>query len=167
MTYDKKLSNLDAAVGYIVAHYKRDMSLAEIAVAAEMPQNTMTRHFNKRYGLSPQRWVWGFKAVLAANFILEEPDMPFAEVAERCGFKSLAHFSRKFRQVLGKTPTLFREESVYLGNKVVLPEGVFGRFTIDHVGAIESALVDLLKPIPIIGAENITVPHGETSTNLV
>ena len=99
---------LTGVVSLVRERYAGELTLPELAAAAGMPTNTLTRHFNRRYGMSPMRWLWAFRTILAAELIAENPEAPLAEICARCGFTSSAHFSRRFREVFKESPSRFR-----------------------------------------------------------
>ena len=100
---------VEGAVNLAVDAPGAALTLADLARAAGLPQNTLTRFFNRDYGMSPMRWLWSFRVVLAAEMIATAPAWPLTVVAEECGFVSLAHFSRRFRELFGESPSSFRE----------------------------------------------------------
>lgn len=46
--------------------------------------------------------------IKAAKKHLAFTDLPLKEIAGRCGFKTVPHFSRTFKAVTGETPAAFR-----------------------------------------------------------
>lgn len=100
--------NLDAAIQHAAERYQERLTLEDLSQASDLPTNTLTRLFNRRYGMSPMRWVWRFRVILAAECIARAPDWPLAEIAAHCGFTSPAHFSRRFRELFQETPSRFR-----------------------------------------------------------
>jgi transcriptional regulator GlxA family with amidase domain len=100
--------NLNAAIACAVERYQDRLSLGDLAKAAALPTNTLTRMFNRRYGMSPMRWVWRFRTILAAECIARAPEWSLAEIATHCGFTSAAHFSRRFRELFQESPSRFR-----------------------------------------------------------
>ena len=100
--------NLNAAIACAVERYQDRLTLADLAAASALPTNTLTRMFNRRYGMSPMRWVWRFRTILAAECIARAPEWSLAEIATHCGFTSAAHFSRRFRELFQESPSRFR-----------------------------------------------------------
>jgi transcriptional regulator GlxA family with amidase domain len=88
--------------------FRDRLTIHDLAQAAGMPVNTLTRHFNGAHGVSPVRWLWHFRTVLAAEMIATDPTMSMSNVAGHCGFTSNAHFARRFRHVFGESPSRFR-----------------------------------------------------------
>jgi transcriptional regulator GlxA family with amidase domain len=100
---------LEGVFALAAASYHGPLTLDKLAAAAGMPSTTLTRRFHRRFGISPMRWLWSFRVLLAAELIAAAPAAPLAEVAERCGFVSPAHFSRRFRELFGESPSKFRQ----------------------------------------------------------
>ena len=102
---------LDHIYRLAAERFQEQLTAHDLAKAAGMPLNTLTRRFNGVHGVSPMRWLWHFRTVLAAELLTHEPQLPVSEVAAACGFASAAHFARRFRLVFGQSPTGFRQGS--------------------------------------------------------
>ena len=100
--------NLNAAIACVVERYQDRLTLKDLAASADLPTNTLPRMFNRRYGMSPMRWVWRFRTILAAECIARAPEWSLLDVATHCGFTSAAHFSRRFRELFQESPSKFR-----------------------------------------------------------
>src|SRR5690606_33695587 len=79
---------------------------------AGMTRFNFCRRFQKECGITPMRWLWTFRTLLAGEFIRLDPRWSLTDVAFACGFTSSAHFSRSFKQTFGKTPSQFRKETL-------------------------------------------------------
>jgi AraC family transcriptional regulator len=44
-----------------------------------------------------------------ARRLLETTDLPIAHIADRCGFESLSHFTRTFKNAFGISPARYRK----------------------------------------------------------
>lgn len=147
MGYDDRKPNTDLAILYIASNIKKDLSLASIAEAAGMPPNSLTRHFNHRFNLSPLRWMWAFKAILATRLILQQPYMSLSEAAVRTGFRSLPHFSRKTREVTGIPPSQYRESCLHTDFQLIVPIYPFTQILLEHQNMLDIALDQISKEI--------------------
>ena len=96
------------AIACVVERYQDRLTLKDLAASADLPTNTLTRMFNRRYGMSPMRWVWRFRTILAAESIARAPEWSLLDVATHCGFTSAAHFSRRFRELFQESPSKCR-----------------------------------------------------------
>lgn len=101
---------MEWAIEFAAKHFGEELTLRLLAKAAGMPSNTLTRKFNSRFGISPMRWLWTFRTFLAAEMIAVAPEWPLTDIAIHCGFGSSAHFSRRFRAILGIVPSRHRQE---------------------------------------------------------
>ena len=61
-------------------------------------------------GKSPNELIWLYRIEYAKKLLLEE-DRSIADVADESGFKSQAHFSTKFSEIVGLTPTDYRQNT--------------------------------------------------------
>ncbi len=147
MEISKKQDNLNAAIALVARRFETEITLGDLAKEAEMPTNSLTRHFNSRFGISPLRWVWVFKTVLGAALIVRDTSIPIAAIAEQVGFGSIAHFSRKFHEVMGVTPTAYRSAHSDFQSARPTPLGRFEQFPNEHSDLLQQAIVkvDLTK----------------------
>ncbi|MBN1676894.1 MAG: helix-turn-helix transcriptional regulator [Kiritimatiellae bacterium] len=65
------------------------------------------KRFTRLAGLSPGRYRVARRIDLACNLLVRHA-LTNAELAETCGFRDEYHFSRRFREITGLTPTAFR-----------------------------------------------------------
>ena len=103
-------------INHILDNFADDINLDDLAMAAGISKFNLCRKFQKRYGVSPMRWLWIFRATVAAEFIKSAPSWSLTDVAFNCGFGSSAHFSRTFVAVHGQSPSQFRQ-GVIVENK--------------------------------------------------
>lgn len=82
--------------------------IGAVAAALGMSVETFRRHFRAQFGESPQRWRTRRHLEAACHWI-QYTQMTNAAMADRLGFVDEFHFSRRFKQVLGETPTEFRK----------------------------------------------------------
>ena len=62
-------------------------------------------------GITPVAYLWHSRLVIAKK-LLEFTNLPVKEIAKRCGFKTVQHFSRKFEEQLGLSPAVFRMQAI-------------------------------------------------------
>lgn len=101
--------SLDRALAEIEQHYRARMSVKELATAAGLSREHLTRVFASRYGMGPAAWLRK-RRLEAARRWLVSTDLPLHEIALRCGFFSEQHFSRAFRRVENMTPQAWRRQ---------------------------------------------------------
>jgi AraC-like DNA-binding protein len=80
----------------------RNVTLAELCVAAGVDRHRLTRLFRSAYGLPPHRYQLA-QRLRVARRLLERGAAP-AEVAQETGFFDQSHLHRHFTRTLGMTP---------------------------------------------------------------
>lgn len=103
--------HLKNAVQYMECHYQQSLRLADISAAAALNHNSLTQLFHRELHTTPLDYLWNYRISVAKKH-LEFTSLPIQDIAQRCGFKTAQHFSRKFEAVTGQTPTVFRALAV-------------------------------------------------------
>ena len=92
---------------YIVQHYAEDLTLARLAEVACVTPEHLSRLFRRYLDNTPMHYLWQLR-VEQSVLCLRHTGVALEEVAYQCGFKSAAHFSRKFKALYGRTPSEVR-----------------------------------------------------------
>ncbi len=98
------------AIRYIESQYPSEITLRDIARAAQISTSHLAHIFRTRMGISPLRYLMEVR-INAARRLLAAGDLPVREVAERIGFQDPLYFSRVFRRHVGVAPSHFRDLS--------------------------------------------------------
>jgi len=85
------------------------MTLAEAAQWAKVSEKHLCRLFTLSVGTSPVQTYLLLKLINACPLLIRS-GLSVSEIADRCGFDNPAYFSRRFSQVYGCSPTVFREQ---------------------------------------------------------
>ena len=91
------------------AHLANKISPGRVAEACRLSVSHFSRGFKGSTGISPCQWLVALRVETAQNLV-ENSQVPLAEVAYMCGFVDQSHFSRVFARVLGTTPGALRRE---------------------------------------------------------
>lgn len=83
-------------------------TVAEMARLGRLGANRFAVLYRKFYDISPMEDLIRARIARAQWLLLSNRSVPVAEVAEQCGFGSLYHFNRLFRQRVGTPPGRFR-----------------------------------------------------------
>jgi len=81
--------------------------VAPLGRALGIAQGRLTRIFSQTFGVTPSRYVQE-RRIAKVRALLEETDMPLAEIALETGFSSQAHMSERFHHLVGCPPGLYR-----------------------------------------------------------
>jgi len=99
---------LRRAKEFIVENLEEDLSLAEIAAAADLSQYHFARAFRKSTGFTPQQYLMQ-QRIERAKELLAKGVLPIVEISLRTGFKNQSHFTTLFRKFTRLTPKTWRE----------------------------------------------------------
>lgn len=93
---------------YIANHYAENISLKVMAGMVCMSEDSFSRFFKNKTGRTPNRYLIDYRLGIAARLLLNT-QLSVAEIGYSCGFNTLSHFNRLFRESKGCTPSEFRE----------------------------------------------------------
>ena len=94
------------AILYINEHYKEDLSLAVISEYVGVTPQHFSKIFKAETESKYVDWVTKVRIDKAKEYLLEGT-MNIREIGEAVGIHDANYFSRKFKEVVGKTPTAF------------------------------------------------------------
>lgn len=98
---------LAATLDHIHRHLAEDLRVAALAREAHLSADHFTRRFRRSMGLSPAAYLRRVKCERAKEGLAR--GLTCKETALSLGFRSLAYFSRSFKQVAGLSPTRWRD----------------------------------------------------------
>jgi signal transduction histidine kinase/DNA-binding response OmpR family regulator len=87
-----------------------DFQVETLAAKLAVSRATLYRRIEAVLGKSPMDVIWQYRVDQAALW-LRETDATVSEVAYAVGFKSVPHFSRRFREQFGVSPSQFRTQT--------------------------------------------------------
>jgi AraC family transcriptional regulator len=92
---------------FIDGNLDNDLSLAEIAQAADLSPYHFARSFKQTTGMTPIQFLMQ-RRIEYAKFMLTESELPIVEVGLSAGFKNQSHFTTLFRKFTTMTPKAYR-----------------------------------------------------------
>jgi AraC family transcriptional regulator len=92
---------------FIDENLENDLSLAEIAQAADLSPYHFARSFKQATGMTPIQFLMQ-RRIEYAKFMLTESELPIVEVGLSAGFKNQSHFTTLFRKFTTMTPKAYR-----------------------------------------------------------
>src|SRR5687768_15385135 len=87
--------------------YAEPLDIRTLAKVACVSEAHFIRTFRARFGETPHRYLQR-RRVERAMFLLRETDRSVTEICLDVGFVSLGTFGRVFREIVGESPTAYR-----------------------------------------------------------
>jgi len=95
------------AMLYIERCYHLDLNTTDIATQCGVSRDHLIHTFRKCGCSTPIQCLWDFRLKTAA-ILLENTLVEISEIAERCGFKNVYHFSKRFKRKYDIPPGRYR-----------------------------------------------------------
>ena len=102
---------------YMNGHYNMQITLAEVAKIANMPEASFSRFIKKRTGKTFIDSLNEIRLGHASRMLIDTTNT-ISEIAYKCGFNNISNFNRIFKRKKFCIPKDFRE--TYTGNRVFI-----------------------------------------------
>jgi AraC family transcriptional regulator len=102
------LPTIEQAQGYLLQHFREDISLQQVAAYCHVSPFHFSRLFKTILQVSPHQYLLGIR-LHEAKRLLDESDKPVSDVAFDCGFNSPEHFATAYRKHYGVSPSDYRK----------------------------------------------------------
>lgn len=102
---------LDRALALMLARSGEGWTVAALARAAGLSRAAFARQFQRRFGISPMRYLADLRMREAAR-LLSETDATLALIAAEVGYESEFAFSRAFKRHSGEAPGSYRRKTL-------------------------------------------------------
>ena len=88
--------------------YAEPLDVRAVAAVAHISPAHFSRCFRAVFGESPHRYLQR-RRVERSTFLLRESDRTVTDICFDVGFSSVGTFNRTFREIVGQTPSAYRE----------------------------------------------------------
>ena len=88
--------------------YAEPLDIAALAATALASEAHFIRSFKREFGETPHRYLQRRRIERAAT-LLRESDRTVTEISLDVGFGGLSWFTTAFREIMGETPTAYRD----------------------------------------------------------
>ena len=103
-----RVNHLRAAKDEIDRRYAEPLDIATLASTALASEAHFIRSFKREFGETPHRYLQR-RRIERAGDRLRETDDPITQIALDVGFTCISWFATAFREVMGETPTAYRD----------------------------------------------------------
>lgn len=131
------LPHLRRAHDHIDRHYATALDLDQLAGVAGISKYHFVRSFEAAYGVTPARYLTR-RRIERAQDLLRGANLTVTEICVLVGFTSLGSFSSRFTELVGETPTAYRDRWAARGGAHVPGCFLFMRGALDLGGTAQS-----------------------------
>lgn len=100
--------DIQKAICYIHDHLTIEITLEDIAHAANMSRASLSSNFKMVTGVAPYNYLLIHRVDYALR-LLRDTNKTIMEISECSGFNNLANFNRVFKKIIGMTPSEYRK----------------------------------------------------------
>ena len=100
--------------------FAEPLDVPALACVAHVSPAHFSRQFRATFGETPHRYLQR-RRVERAMELLRETDLPVTDVCLDVGFNSLGTFSRTFTEIVGESPSAYRERFADSGAALRVP----------------------------------------------
>lgn len=105
--YSKSVMN---TIAYVQENLSANLHLEDLAKHAYVSRSTLTELFRKEVGVSLGKYI-DDQLIAAAQRELSQTTRSIGEISNSLGYSNQCYFSRRFKQICGKTPQLYRTQN--------------------------------------------------------
>lgn len=99
---------IELAIDYMQVFYSSNLTIADICQEINVSPFHFIRTFKQKTGMSPHQYLLRLR-INKAKELLRLRQYSVAEAAMLCGFVNVSHFSSKFKDITGNTPSIYKK----------------------------------------------------------
>lgn len=100
---------IEKVIAFLNTHYTQPLKLEDVASYAAMNTTAFCRFFKENTGKTFTQHITDMRIGYACKLLLNER-WNIAEISLECGFESITHFNRCFKNHMGMSPTAYRKK---------------------------------------------------------
>lgn len=112
---DAEVARLVPAMKFMRENFQRGPTLTEIARMVHLSPFHFHRRFTELFGITPKHFMLDCQIEQAKTELLAR-EKELADIATACGFAHQSHFTSRFKQATGMTPTRWRRVATEAAN---------------------------------------------------
>lgn len=114
---DTMLSGYKHLIEEIEQNYA-EITFAEAAELAGLSESYFSRYFHRLAGMTFSRYLNTVRVEKAMELLREPAPLPITDIAMQCGFGTIRHFNRIFKEITGTNPKRLPSDFVLNANPV-------------------------------------------------
>jgi len=91
-------------------YLKAELNIEQMAEYLKIGRTTLSNYINREEGINFYSWINQLRIEEAKQIIINNPDYSFARIAEMVGISEASNFSRQFKLVTKKSPSVWKSE---------------------------------------------------------
>ncbi len=103
-----RYDDIKRSIRYMDDHFSQKITLAKLASIANMSPNYFCAYFKAKTGVSAFEQLNYIRIDKACDMLLDR-DSSIVDIAESCGYENVGYFIRKFKEIRGCTPSVYRK----------------------------------------------------------
>lgn len=100
---------MERVIDFIHTHLTEEIDRERLAKLAHLSLGAFSRFFHSRTGKTVPQYVNEVRIGRACGMLAEDVSN-ITDIAMDCGYRNLANFNRRFREVMGTTPSSYRQK---------------------------------------------------------
>lgn len=92
------------------------ITIEEVAAYIGTNRNKISLHLNTYLNLSFREWITKLRIEKARQLLLENPELPIAEIGARVAIPNRSNFDKMFKKFVGDSPATYRSKSSKTGS---------------------------------------------------
>ena len=105
----QEMQHLKKMIRYIQNNYMESISLKQLSETANICEREVQRSFHNIIQQSPIQYLIHYRIEKACH-MLDSGEQSIIDISNSCGFSSPSYFTKQFRELIGKTPSVYRKE---------------------------------------------------------
>ncbi|MFN7023651.1 MAG: helix-turn-helix domain-containing protein [Pseudorhizobium sp.] len=102
-------AQMDRFLEFVEAHLEDDLSVEDLAKVLDLSRFHFSRIFKTTTSQSPYQFLLE-RRIRRSTDLLRSSTLSIADIARKCGFRSVARFEEAFRRGMGTRPTRYRAD---------------------------------------------------------
>ncbi len=105
-----RIDEIRQTIDFIDREYASKLTLSDLAKCAHMSESHFCRSFADVMHMTPFAYIQQVRIQKSCQ-ILKNDDAPISRIALSCGFNDFSYYSRRFRELIGCTPSEYRKRA--------------------------------------------------------